>query len=306
MHISWAASISKHFDLINNIKPVFILFFPFQGQVKDLCRTLGVNINNCIDKSELIDRLVHSGKINITEGVPVMKMCKRDFITKNVSELRHLLLSFGLSCEGALEKSELRKKLLDSGRIVLTDPEDPSDTNKNTDMNLKASSNPSPHESIFREPMEMDVEAGNSFTIAQLREKKTSELCKLCEKFGVSINGCIDKEEIIERISSSNKFRIRPPPAHFGQPPSLDHSEYDFIEDYPSHSSSSTSSKSPTTSSDTNGGEELILSKETLADMSIKELKSIMNSFGINADNCLYRSDIMERLKNCNRIRIVH
>jgi len=90
--------------------------------LKELCRSLGVNINGCIDKSEIIDRVAHSGKVSITAGVPQMKMTEEELFSKNVAELRHLLLSFGLSCEGALEKSELRQKLLDSERIAIYHP----------------------------------------------------------------------------------------------------------------------------------------------------------------------------------------
>ena len=80
-----------------------------------------MNISSCIDKSEIIDRVARSGRVIITTGVPQMKMTEEELFSKNVAELRHLLLSFGLSCEGALEKSEFRQKLLDSGRIALVD-----------------------------------------------------------------------------------------------------------------------------------------------------------------------------------------
>jgi hypothetical protein len=89
------------------------------GQLKELCKSLVVNIANCIDKSEIIDCLVNSGKILITEGIPPMEITLEDFNRKTVSELKHLLLSFGLSAANAVEKSELRVILLDSKRIVI-------------------------------------------------------------------------------------------------------------------------------------------------------------------------------------------
>jgi hypothetical protein len=246
--------------------------------LKELCRSIGLNINGCIDKSEIIDRVAHSGKVSITARVPQMKMTEEELYSKNVAELRHLLLSFGLSCEGALEKSELRQKLLDSERIAIHRPSvetsDPSSYPAKLSANLKMSG----EEAVSSE--EQLNGKSPPFTSTQLREMKLSELRSLCEERGVSIKDCIDKEEVLQRLLSSMNSAS--------------------VNSFSSSAASSSANGSPAPSSSI-----LQLSRETLAQLPIKELKHIMNAYGVNSQNCLYRSDIIERLQTCKDIQIV-
>ena len=94
------------------------------SQLRDVAATLQVNIRSCIDKSEVIERLIASGKIEVTEGVPTVMKTLEEFEAMGVGELRRLLLSFGLSDEGAIEKRELRSRLLESGRIIIEGGDD--------------------------------------------------------------------------------------------------------------------------------------------------------------------------------------
>ena len=94
------------------------------SQLRDVAATLQVNIRSCIDKSEVIERLIASGKIELTEGVPTVMKTLEEFEAMGVGELRRLLLSFGLSDEGAIEKRELRNRLLESGRIIIEGGDD--------------------------------------------------------------------------------------------------------------------------------------------------------------------------------------
>ena len=205
-------------------------------------------------------------------------MTEEELYSKNVAELRHLLLSFGLSCEGALEKSELRQKLLDSERIAIHRPSvetsDPSSYPAKLSANLKMSG----EEAVSSE--EQLNGKSPPFTSTQLREMKLSELRSLCEEKGVSIKDCIDKEEVLQRLLSSMNSA----------------SENSF-----SSSAASSSANGPPAPSSSI----LQLSRETLAQLPIKELKHIMNAYGVNSQNCLYRSDIIERLQTSKDIQIV-
>jgi len=97
------------------------------SQLRELCRSLQVSIIGCLDKTEIVDRLVKSGKIEITEGCPAVEITRSDFMRRGVGELRHMLLSYGLSDEGAIEKKELRSRLENSGRLVIIEDEKASD-----------------------------------------------------------------------------------------------------------------------------------------------------------------------------------
>ena len=65
--------------------------------------------------------MIASGKFDFTEGVPVQNIDEAAFQSMSVRELRQLLLSFGISDEGMLDKGELRGALVESGRIKLVE-----------------------------------------------------------------------------------------------------------------------------------------------------------------------------------------
>jgi hypothetical protein len=91
------------------------------SQLREIASSLVVNLAGCIDKGEIIDNLLASGMIELIEGAPAILKTQSEFEAMGVGELRCCLLSFGLSDQGALEKSDLRTRLLNSGRIVLKD-----------------------------------------------------------------------------------------------------------------------------------------------------------------------------------------
>lgn len=102
------------------------------AQLRELAQNLNVNISGCIDKTEIIDKLVKSGFIEVTEGQPPMEMTREEFNSKSVSQLKFLLLSFGISDRDVIEKSELRSKLITSGRIVFKERSNSNTTEEST------------------------------------------------------------------------------------------------------------------------------------------------------------------------------
>ena len=90
-------------------------------QLHELMRDLSVSAAGCIDKRELVERLIRSGNITLTEGLPVIEMSREQFESLGVGELRRHLANFGLSSVGVIEKYELRERLLASGRIELVE-----------------------------------------------------------------------------------------------------------------------------------------------------------------------------------------
>lgn len=91
------------------------------SQLREIASSLVVNLAGCIDKGDIIENLLASGMIELIEGAPAILKTRSEFEAMGVGELRCCLLSFGLSDQGALEKSDLRARLLNSGRIVLKD-----------------------------------------------------------------------------------------------------------------------------------------------------------------------------------------
>lgn len=196
------------------------------SQLRELSASLNVNIAGCIDKKEVIDKLVLSGFIEITEGQPPLEMTEAEFQAKSVSELKYLLLSFGLSDKDLLYKSELRDKLLDSGRIIFKPPisGDPDTGNHTEAHNQQRSTEkadiPTPPYSN-RNTSENTKEEGSDSTpwssdgryntlLTDLRCLSLSEVRELCGRYRVSTAGCIDKAELVERLLDSGHMNILP------------------------------------------------------------------------------------------------
>jgi hypothetical protein len=95
-----------------------------------LMSQLYIKIEDCKDKQDLIEKIINSGKIDVMEGLPPTELLTSEFENKSVSELKQMLLGIGASTEGMLEKTEMRKALLDSGRVVLTDYKAPDVPNR--------------------------------------------------------------------------------------------------------------------------------------------------------------------------------
>ena len=89
------------------------------GKLKDLMSQLGVSYAGCVDKRELVERLVLSGKIDVVEGVPPIEITESEISAKSVRDLKCMLTSFGLSADGMLDKRELIDRLIESGRVVI-------------------------------------------------------------------------------------------------------------------------------------------------------------------------------------------
>ena len=243
-------------------------------QLREIASTLRVSISDCIDKDEIIRKLVDSGNIDLTEGAPAVEKTLEEFNGLSVGELKRLLLSFGLSSDGALEKAELRKVLLDSGRVVILEPWAASEANQSgggdgssgksslgsamggncrypTDSGMSSysgsgsglasndysasSKTASGKVGADNFPQSSDAccnkasgsgsecssssnsDSSRSVSIAELRVMSMGELKNLTLRYGISLAGCMEKTDVVERIAVSGKVRIVEPTAGAGE-----------------------------------------------------------------------------------------
>ena len=70
-------------------------------------------------------------------------------------------------------------------------------------------------------------------------------------------------------------------------------------------SSSSSSSSSNTVEQPSSSIERMVLSRELLHEMSIRELRSILEAFSINTMECVDKYDLIELLENCQFVNVV-
>lgn len=183
-------------------------------QLKELCGKLSISTADCLDKQEIVEKIIRSGKVIVTDGIPPIEMTEEDFHAKNVSELKHLLLAFGLSSEGALEKSDLRNRLLESGRIVLGAA---SSSSTNGTMEIDEGSKSIPSKSADTAAQLKggskglgDSENYISYSREELRNMSLSGLRELCRRYQIDITTCLDKSEVIEAMIRARNFPVKP------------------------------------------------------------------------------------------------
>jgi hypothetical protein len=198
------------------------------SQLKELAKKLSVNTSDCLDKREIVEKIIASGKVTITEGIPPIEMTEDEFLGKNVGELKHLLLSFGLSTEGALEKSELRQRLVDSGRIQINvsyssndnsfdaklsaaeaeasiTPTESSMVIENVTENVPVTTDKVPIISQQQNSINFNTVDAKNYTQDELKAMPLSALREVCRRYQLDISGCLDKSEVVELILSSQK-----------------------------------------------------------------------------------------------------
>ena len=179
------------------------------SQIRNISTILAVDIHDCIDKQEVIDRLLQSGRIEITEGAPAILHKKSHFHALGVGELRRLLLSFGLSDAGALEKNELRSRLIESGRVIVEDDEE-FDQTENTKMtytedvgDVKSNSS----DIVMNSNRTSDSWKGNdiaSENLVNLLNLSVSELKQIAIEKNIDISNCLYKEDLVAKLMESS------------------------------------------------------------------------------------------------------
>jgi hypothetical protein len=268
------------------------------SQLRDVASCLLVSIDGCIDKSEVIERLLASGRIELIEGAPIIVKTRDDFDSMGVGELRRLLLSFGLSDQGALEKNELRNRLLESGRIAIIEnytTTGGSSSSSSNSGNYGSAARSSNTKSLFGYSNHTDDvcrshDEHNDYKSegkvnnvehrkdddASFRDKEDCNLRKTGHNNDYKAAGLIDDTanvtvdnvEVTDNVAPLNLNIKDPEPSSRRQ--QLEASEAQKI-------------------------------LRDLKTMSISELKKLSSSLSVNLTNCLYKEDIIDRLIASNK-----
>eukprot|EP01033_Poteriospumella_lacustris_P004556 gene4556-3258_t len=254
------------------------------SELRQLCRSLEVDISNCVDKRDIVERLQASGKITITQGLPPVEVLEDDFHQKSVSELKHLLLSFGLSTEGALEKSELRHRLLNSGRIVLVSSTAYAATTTMDGTTVEVESRV--------EEMQVD-----------------EEVVVDAQRVDVSLDlGAMAAVEDVTVADDSDNDATTPCAAEpFAPAPSPPSTTNIYSSQSSGHSSAASQAPTvpPPTATSSSSSSRTTMSREVLSTLRIRELRAILEAYEIDTSSCLYREDLMDLLMRSPEIQLI-
>ena len=243
------------------------------SQLRDVASILHVSLIGCIDKSDVIEKLLGSGMIEIIEGVPTVMKTSAEFEAMGVGELRSSLLSFGLSDQGALEKNELRSRLLESGRIILIGVSPPGRSVASSSYGEAARSDNTRNLQNYMN--EFNDNEGHQRMPDALRAVSDEESSSPKKSSGQS---SYDSSALNSSSSSTG----------YNSPSSLRARE----------STPYSSSKSANASGDKSD----VYFESDIQSMSVSELRKVSASLDVSIVNCLYREDIVDRLLKSGQI----
>ena len=242
------------------------------SQLRDVASILHVSLIGCIDKSDVIEKLLGSGMIEIIEGVPTVMKTSAEFEAMGVGELRSSLLSFGLSDQGALEKNELRSRLLESGRIILIGVSPP----------------------------------GRSVASSSYGEAARTDNTRNLQNYMNESNGDEDYQKMPEALRAVLVEEASSPMKSSGES-TYNSSAFNSSSStgYSSPSSLRVRESTPYSSSksaSTPGDKSAVYFERDIQIMSVSELRKVSSSLDVSISNCLYREDIVDRLLKSGQI----
>lgn len=215
-------------------------------ELQRLANFIAVDVKGCLEKSELVDRIAASPKVQIipadgsegasassassgtpTSGQPICSPMQLEAFS--IPELKALMERLGIDFNGCLEKAEMIQRLVLSGRILVINDV----VGEATGMHSPAETRPEPS-SLREMSTSSDVVMGDanesgaqgsaagqgadqSFTGTTrsspttgtaeglcLTGKSVGELRQLAQRLGVSLDGCLEKGELVQRIQAAS------------------------------------------------------------------------------------------------------
>jgi len=202
-------------------------------ELRRLAEHLDVDTSGCLEKEELVERIVYSGKVTIVPDAedtylrPEAVGTKRKWTAQELSgmsakELKAEMAKNGIHAEGCIEKADLLQRFHESDRVSDCDADMENETacracpsaSPTSSTSSSAARHSSSNGSIIS-----DIEHENAPAVTarlssarpalaaqegqgDLKSYSVAELRKVAVHLGVSLDGCLEKKEMIERIGS--------------------------------------------------------------------------------------------------------
>ena len=176
--------------------------------LKHLCVKLNINHESCLDKEDLVQTILKSGKVDIIAAPEPKEFSLSELRGMSVGKLKRTMLDSGVSYDprDVIEKEDIVQIFVNSGRVILmADACDIDDNPTNFKSHSSTTSsdpngeNIGKHSSINNEDSISSVQT-ESAGMDRLMKESVSYLRSMAAVVDVSLSGCIEKREMIERI----------------------------------------------------------------------------------------------------------
>mmetsp|Transcript_90543 Transcript_90543/g.161281 ORF Transcript_90543/g.161281 Transcript_90543/m.161281 type:complete len:377 (-) Transcript_90543:95-1225(-) len=176
------------------------------AELRHFAHFIGVDVKDCLEKGELVEKISQSQQVQIIDPVmetsggsspsaPVagrVALFTQDQLQSMcIADLKAILERMGLACPSK-EKAELVAYYADAG---LVRPDDEVDV-RPPDVEMTSAPEVSQPTSSAAAPSGPPLE-----------KRSVGQLKQLALDLGISLDGCLEKGDIVERISSSPSFR---------------------------------------------------------------------------------------------------
>jgi len=179
-------------------------------ELRRLAHFIGVDVKGCLEKSEIVERIAASPKVQIVQadaatdlssgGAPVagaQTLTTSQLEAMSIGEVRCVMERLGVDSSGCTDKSEMLARLRLSGRIVVS--EDAEAAAKSASA-AKAPSSSGPSAEEVPRP---SAAASAAASGAPLAARSVGELRRLAKDHNISLTGCLEKAEIVERLHAA-------------------------------------------------------------------------------------------------------
>ncbi|KAF4650673.1 hypothetical protein FOL47_000972 [Perkinsus chesapeaki] len=159
--------------------------------LRQLMCELGISSEGCLEKSELLDRLEQSKRVELIPECPSSTVhphvyTKSQLLAMTVPEIKDLMTRCNIAVpDQAVEKEQLLQMLVNSGRVVVSTDE------STPDLDMPDS----------------DKQGPELYSIDELRSMRVKDLKNLISAKGGSSSDCVEKSDLIQRLESLGAVR---------------------------------------------------------------------------------------------------
>lgn len=179
-------------------------------ELRRLANFIAVDVTGCLEKSELVDKIVQSPQVQIIaaedfegscspsspSGGAGRAMFSRDQLeAMSISDIKALMERIGISGISCSEKAEMLQKLIAAG-LVQNVPEVRLPESLDVEMTTEIQSEVQDAE-----------QAGTAQAEPPLATRSVGQLRQLARELNVCLDGCLEKADIVQCIAQSPAFK---------------------------------------------------------------------------------------------------